>query len=132
MMTRRLLRLLPLFALVGILAFGVTSNPHARAQNGVGFQISPNMGAADQQRLFEFDGFSAGETVQLTFTDPFGQPVTVRGYATFDASAQDDGSGAFFFRPAGWLDSFLPGMWTVTITGQQSGASASDHMMITF
>jgi hypothetical protein len=129
-MIRRILRVLPLLALVGLLAFRVTPLHHARASSGVTLAISPAVGAADQSRLFEFDGFNASDPVQFTFTDPTGQSVTVKGYPTFDASAQADGTGAFFFKPSAWLDSLLPGMWTVTITSPQTGWTATATMMI--
>lgn len=92
--------------------------------------FTPAAGAADQKRLVEFSGFNPGETVQLTFTDPSGASVTVNGYPTFLASAQDDGTGAFFFRPADWLDSLAPGQWTVTIAGRDEDSSSAAHLWI--
>ncbi|HLZ70737.1 MAG TPA: hypothetical protein VKV26_12620 [Dehalococcoidia bacterium] len=131
----RFSRLLPL-AIAPLLALGalpaVTSHApaavHAQVVGIVSF--SPFHGQASDQRLVEFSGFQSDEAVYMAFTDPSGQAVTVSGYSTWLTSAQDDGTGAFFFRPSDWLDSLSSGLWTVTITGESSGLSAVSSFWI--
>jgi hypothetical protein len=123
-------RLLPL-AIAPLLVLGaVPAATHhaptaAHAQVLGTFSFTPLYGDASTQRLVQFSGFDADEAVDLTFTNPSGQAVTVSGYTTWLASAQDDGTGAFFFRPSDWLDSVDQGSWSVQITGQTSGATAT-------
>jgi hypothetical protein len=83
---------------------------------------SPLYGGATTQRLVEFSGFGADEVLHFSYTDPNGNAVTIAGQPSSIASAMDDGTGAFFFRPSDWLDSLQDGLWTVTITGETSGA----------
>jgi len=128
---RWLFRVLPVVAIVGLLIFHIQPLAHVHADHGSDLSFTPSAGAADEKRLVEFSGFNPGETVQLTFTDPSGASVTVNGYATFLASAQDDGTGAFFFRPADFLDALTPGQWTVTIAGHsEDDASATARFWI--
>ncbi len=131
----RFSRLLPL-AIAPLLVLGAlpavthTAPAAVHAQVIGGLSFSPVYGQASTQRLVEFSGFQSDEAVDLAFTDPSGNPVTVSGYPTWLASAQDDGTGAFFFRPSDWLDSLSSGLWTVKITGETSGASVTSAFWI--
>ena len=131
----RFSRLLPL-AIAPVLVLGAvpavthTTPPTAHAQVLGSFSFTPLYGQANTQRLVQFSGFAADESVDLSFTDPHGNAVTVSGYSTWLASAQDDGTGAFFFRPSDWLDSIDHGLWSVQITGESSGATATTAFWI--
>lgn len=120
-------RLLPL-AIAPLLVLGaVPAATHhapsaAHAQLMASVTYSPLYGNADTQRLVEFTGFGADEVLHFSYTDPTGAAVTVAGQDSSIASAMDDGTGAFFFRPSDWLDNLQNGLWTVTITGETSGS----------
>jgi len=124
------LAIAPLLVLGAVPAVTHTAPPAAHAQVLGSFSFMPVYGQPNTQRLVQFSGFQADESVDLSFTDPHGNAVTVSGYQTFLASAQDDGTGAFFFRPSDWLDSTQGGMWTVQITGETSGDTATTFFWI--
>ncbi len=122
----RFRRLLPL-AIAPLLVLGAVPAAHhtppaAHAQLMASVSYTPMYGDAQTQRLVAFSGFDADEVLTFSYTDPNGNAVTVAGQDSSIASAMDDGTGAFFFRPSDWLDSLQDGLWTVTITGEHSGS----------
>jgi len=120
-------RLLPL-AIAPLLVLGAVpaANHHlpsaAHAQVMASVSYTPLYGDAETQRLVEFSGFDADEVLHFSYTDPNGNSVTIAGQTNSIASAMDDGTGAFFFRPSDWLDNLQNGPWTVTITGETGGS----------
>jgi hypothetical protein len=127
----RFVALAAALVLAAFIAGPAARNPHrASAASGAQLQFSPSDGSAEVLRLVSFAGFADNEVLDLTFFDPSGNQAAVGHGTVFYASTEDDGTGAFPFRPADWFSAPQNGWWTVQVVGETSGYTATAYFHI--
>jgi hypothetical protein len=103
---------------------GVPNRVNMLIGKGGGGKLLGNCGPAGTEFAFIGNGFSAGETVTVTVTDPSG--YTYGTPATLNTNARGD-SETFSLKTT---PDFAQGIWTITMTGDTSGRKAIGYIKI--
>lgn len=86
--------------------------------------VAPPSGGPTDTYAFSFSGFAPGETVAVGVRPP-ADAADLPAPDIMTATAGSDGSGSLSLRPADAWGPVASGDWTVTFTGETSGASQS-------
>jgi hypothetical protein len=86
--------------------------------------VAPQAGGPTDTYTFSFSGFTPGETVAISVKQP-ADAADLPAPDIMTATAGSDGSGSISLRPADAWGPVASGDWTVTFTGETSGASHS-------
>ncbi len=92
--------------------------------------VSPAAGSPAYSFTFSLSGFAPKERVVISFVPPEDAATVLSSPPEATLTVDEEGAGRFAVRPVDQLGPIVPGMWTISFTGEVSGASSAARIEI--